>query len=85
MQNQLTDVNGFFPFVPRRFPGPPGLTVGGGPTPLLGLTTRTPLCPPVPIAPADIAKVVKVPTFYALQFGGAAHCITREIPCLPWF
>lgn len=30
-------------------------------------------------------KVVKVPAFDAIQFGGAVHCITREIPWLPWF
>ncbi|OGR53266.1 MAG: hypothetical protein A2049_06345 [Elusimicrobia bacterium GWA2_62_23] len=30
-------------------------------------------------------KVVKVFAFDAIQFGGAVHCITREVPCLPWF
>lgn len=30
-------------------------------------------------------KVVKIPAFDAIQFGGAVHCITREIPWLPWF
>lgn len=30
-------------------------------------------------------KVVKVPAFDAIQFGGAVHCLTREIPWLPWF
>ena len=30
-------------------------------------------------------KVVKVFAFDAIQFGGAVHCITREVPWLPWF
>lgn len=30
-------------------------------------------------------KVVKIPAFDAAQFGGAVHCLTREIPWLPWF
>lgn len=30
-------------------------------------------------------KVVKIPAFDAVQFGGAVHCLTREIPWLPWF